>query len=515
MRHALPRLGRLWGATLLLLALTLAATASFAAVVTVAPTGDGAGDAALIENQTVHPLTAQAGPPDARLLPVAVPAHGLAALRVQCVAHGDLPLPPLSLAVDGRTLDVETRGVNLSDGSPNLWIVPRGTPGRAALEGVIASVERGARVVAIPADALPGGFDGLRLASRILVSATDLAALPQEARVAIEGAVGAGSMLVIGAGMGEGPAPELAGLADVRFGHSAPAGPALLDALALAPSRRDLTLGPAAHPRLKADGATVVADQALGLGRVRVLSVRLDEVVAGPVARTAFGAGPDAVRQALAWLSRAPVVAESAGISLAWWVWAILGAVPLLGLFGRRWPRLALVAVSALGVTAVAAPPLAHDLGVVAERMLFLPLDAERALVVGTTDVRVGAGGVRALPRHRGAAEGLAIEDVSPAGGCLLNGPEDALWVVRAEPGEHRRLTWFAVAARPAPGAASAPFEAWPAGPLSEAPMFAVDAPPALAVDAPLEGAQREAWLVVPGAAEAEPPEVLPVPGAN
>jgi hypothetical protein len=238
-------------------------------------------------------------------------------------------------------------------------------------------------------------------------------------------------------------------------------------------------------------------------------------VVPGPVAQAAFGAGPDAVRQALAWLSRAPVVGESGGLALAWWIWAFILAVPLLGLLARRWPRLALVGLSGLAVTAVAAPPLTQDLGVVAERMLFVPLDAESALVVGTTDVRVGVGGVRGILRQRQADQWLAIEDVSPAGGCLLSGPEDSLWVVRAEPGERRRLTWFAIAPRPKAGAGTAAFDAWPGGPLSEAPMFQVDAPPVVAVDASLGGAKREAWLVVPDAPEAEAPAVLPAPGGD
>jgi hypothetical protein len=240
---------------------------------------------------------------------------------------------------------------------------------------------------------------------------------------------------------------------------------------------------------------------------VRVTSVRFADLEPGHLASTLLGVPADPIGPVLTWLSQRPPLLPQEDAPLRAWTWALPLAIGLLGLLARRRPvtALALVPLPVLAgaiLSPVGAPETADEAVV-----LYVPGPAG-AVAVGTIDLTLVAGGGRALPA---AGATIALEDASPAGACVAAAPDAAWWIVSGEPGERRRLTFFSLlATAPQAGAAAEALPSWPAGPLAEAPLAAVDGPTPLPIELP--PGRVTARLLKPPPLAADPPWVLPVP---
>jgi hypothetical protein len=471
------------------------------------PIGDGSAYQIVLSNDSVHALNASVGAADAPSMPVLAEGFATTQIQVQCAGRHPSDLPNIVLQQGSRVSPVPTQPITFPDGPPLLWISSART-GRSALEAVITSVRSGVRVVHQSPASVPAAFDALRFADGILIDGADLASLSAQQRRALRGAVAAGVTLVVGLGAADVSSEVLAELAPVALGGTGPVGPALAAALTRASGLRSIRPKGAAHPTLTADGQPVVVEYGLGLGRVRLVGVPFAELEPGLVASAVFEAAPDALGQVLAWLDRAAPLADGAGVAWSPWVWGVLLMVPLLGLIFRRWPRLATALAVPVWIGAFVVPPVDQGLHVESLRVLHVPLDGQQDLVIGNVDLFLGQGGGRTLP----ASLDAAIEDVRPGGGCLVRTPLNAAWVLAAEPGERRRLSWFALReATPVAATAESTLPDWPAGPLAgvgleRLPLAAIEGPVAQAADV------AEGWRVVSTAHTPKPPRALPDP---
>ncbi len=415
------------------------------------PTGDGGGVVVRVENRNVHPTTARLGGAE---LPVT--GFGSGTFHVQCA--GDDP-PRLRLVFAGAEASVQVASTSFSEPPPVLWISDA-RRGRAALEAIVRPVSGSALKHLAPGE-VPTLFAGLRFAPLLLVSAGDLARLPAAAREAVRGAVLAGSTLVVGTGDAAGPPDGLAQLAAIRLGSVAPPGPALGEALPNAPTARGIEAsGPGVVVRVEADGAPVILEAALGLGRVRVLTTSLKVVGAGPVADVAFARDDAALVQALSWMDGAPPLAQGERSIFALHVWALLAVLPLLGLIARRRPRWALMLAVPWLAAAVVVPPAATPTEAESARILYIGSE----IAIGTFDVRLGRGG----PVDLATPVPAALEAARRGGACLVQG-ETGAWSFHGEPGDRRRVAFLARLPAPAVGPdQTRPLEgaSWPTGPL-------------------------------------------------
>lgn len=480
----------------------LAAAVLLAPAVGVAPIGDGGGRELTFENRSVHRVEALLGV-DGDGVRGEVEGYGQVRFFVQC-AGDESAVPPVSLRLDGKDADdVVVPAVGFPEGPPAIWISTR-REGRAALDEVV----EGYGVTHLAPAEVPARFAALRFAPLVLINVADLAELTPAGRDALQGAVAAGVTLVIAAGEAGGAAEAVRTFTEVGLGEVRRPGPALGAALSRVSGARELRPGPGVSVLLSADGAPVVTDVAFGLGRVRVLATALLELEKGEVARAAFADGSDGLSAALAWAAQAPPLAHTPGAPLNRWVWLLLLGVPLLGLVSRLAPRVALGLAAPLLVAAVMVPPAGVATVFDAARVLYVPYPGG-ALAVGTLDLTLERGGRRLLPSDQPT---VSVDEVTPGAACVVAGDDGAAWVVAGEPGERRRLLFFAtLAAAPdaSPGAARLP--EWPAGPLAGAHLDEVSA-----ATAPLPLAERpaqvSAWRLRIPAPPANPPPALPAP---
>jgi len=447
----------------------LAAVVLGAAPFGVAPAGDGGGVAVTVANRNVHPASVELGGAAS-----SIAGFGESVFYLHCAGEAP-PVPALRMA--GASHPMEVSPTSFPDGPPALWI-SAARRGRAALEAIVRPAS-GVGVRHLSLAEVPATFAAMRFAPLLLVSATDLAALPAASRAAIRGAVAVGSTLVVGAGEGTVPRTALEGFGPARLGERVAPGPALGAALPEVTAAARLT---GADPLVVADGSPVVVESTIGLGRVRVLAVDLS-VASGRVAEAAFRADDREVVRMLSWIDQAPPLASGGRTVFAAHVWGLLALLALLGLLARRWPRVGLALCLPWLAVGAAVPPVADVTEVEAARVIYRSA-GDVAVAAGSVDVRLGVGGAVHLAVPTGVV--AALEDAPRGGACLSQGQTSA-WTVTGAPGDRRRITFFALVPSPKDGDAPLPIAvrprhtetsvAAPEAPRRPAPIQ-LDAPP-------------------------------------
>jgi len=462
--------------------------------------GDGGSVAVVFENRGVHPQTArvEAGGDGVE---ADIPPFGKVAILVQC-----LGTPPALLGGNGEAnTPITLTSLSFPEGPPALWI-SREKSGRATLEAHLREVRPGLVLQHIALDQVPDHFAALRFAPLILMEISDWGDLSPERRTAIRGAVAAGAVLLLGGGEGPVEPSVIEQLLPVRSAGVERAGPALTAAVQRASGHRILTAEPAVQVRVEADRAPVVVEAPLGLGLVRVVSVRLSELDHGPVENAAFAEAPDALGTVLSWLQGVSPLGEARTAPLAVHTWYLLLALVGLALIARRFPKVAVGGGLVLATVALALPPTQDRISARAARLLYIPAGAG-ALAVGTLDLELHRGGAHTIAAGSGE---ISLDEAQPSGGCALMAPGQAAWTVTGEPGARRRLTVFALVDQlPAAGAAADPLPAWPAGPLAEGALAEAVNP---LLPMALAPAVLEARVVTRPTPQATPPTVLPSP---
>lgn len=450
--------------------------------------GDGGSVSLITQNSTVHPQSHTVGG-----LALTVPPHGEGAVFVQCAGEP----PPIPIAQRGPDHIITPPVIEFADGPPALWI-SAARQGRAALAKRISAVRGETALRLIDPKDLPDWFGAIRFAPLTLIAASTWAELPERHRTVLRQAVASGMTLVIGAGEGVVPADTLAPLTAVRLGPLARPGPAMLDALSRASTRRVITSDTA---RIRADGQPLLVESAYGLGTVRVLGSRLVALDTGVVTRAAFADGSDRLTAVLDWINAQPGLAERRASPLAPWIWWSLLALLGLAIAGRFVPRLALAGGAIWVVGAALVPPTGAAIRVDASRGIAVPLSETEDLVVGTVDITLGEGGAHVLT----GGGAVSLDDARPGGACLLSTAGASGWRVQGAPNARRRLTVFAFAEDLGQGTPSDTLAPGPGRMERLTRSNAIGL--AQAADQPVE-----LWRFVPAPVAADPPQDLPAP---
>ncbi|MFN3202238.1 MAG: hypothetical protein ACE366_27790 [Bradymonadia bacterium] len=472
--------------------------------------GDGATTEIKIENVGLHPTQAMVGPENALQLAVSLDGYTTASVHVQCADGSVGPAPELNILTEGQQETVKVSPVAFETGPPTLWI-SSATAGRAQLAALLKP--QGHRVIHQGLEELPQHFAALRFAPWMLIELADLVALTPQRRRALRRAVASGSMLVIAVGEG---ADETGVMQDFIEGALTPArrpGPALKGALPQAAGHRPVSPEGQGQVLLTADGSPLVTEWFLGLGRVRVVGVRLKALTEGPVTDVLFERPPAPLAHVLSWLSaRPPVDGRPAG-AFAWWIWAVLLGLVVSALLALRMPRAGVATALACWIGACVLPPQGASIAVTQAEALMIPVGDE-ALSVGVVDLSVAVGGGFSLP----GAEQASLEEARPVGACLTLAAEEGHWMLTAEPGDRRRLVYFAFTAETTAEVAGEQeaFPEWPAGALAGATRSPIGLGAAhlplgdVVVD--MQSAELSGWWVEPAPRRAVTPEALIVP---
>ncbi len=424
--------------------------------------GDGGTLSLKLRNSQVYELNLRAGAALALNLERRVGGYQEASFALQCLGE---PSPSLSLKLEGQPQILATEPLAFPKGPPALWI-SSAHQGRAALEALLPD---GLKLKHLSLEEVPAEFGALRFAPLILLQLGDYLQLSEEAQRALKGAMASGVTLLIATGEDEGSAEALSSMAPVHLGPSARVGPQLGQALERISKRRSLK-APQEFVRLEADGAPVLLELPYGIGRLRVLSLNLSVLSPGVVAKAALKSS-DNLGPVLRWLAAAPPPKERSQRLFRGEIWlSLLLLLPLI-LLSRRWPRLALLLLLPLFVTTLLLSPSEESCHTELLRALLIPLP-EGQLWVASVDLELRRGGGQTLI----SGPGYSLDDVRPGGACLLSDKEGAAWLFEGEPGDHRRLSFFAFSSEPMEAPKGEVLERlpnWPPAPLAGASLGA------------------------------------------
>ena len=315
-----------------------------------------------------------------------------------------------------------------------------------------------------------------------LTSLKALSDLSEEQQFVLKMMVTAGTTLVIGTGDVEGSDELLQRFTPVSLGEVKSTGGALLEQLPRVSSYRALFPRSGAYPLINTDGEPIAVESQLGLGRVRVLAVRLNELTTSEAAELVLQSDLRSRRQLEEWLDLAmPPLTESPRL-LSDQVWILLLMIPLLFIAARGRSRYLLVGGGIWITLALIRPPLFVPTSIRRAHLLYIPMDSG-AVVIGQADLNsFGRGG---RPEHLNTPD-VALISTETEGACLIHGlqstsldlrgqddqSQESWWVITSDLGERQRFKYIAYAPsipRPNEHAPLEEISSWPAGPWSGA----------------------------------------------
>ena len=300
--------------------------------------------------------------------------------------------------------------------------------------------------------------------------------------------VSSGMTLVIGTGDMEGDERLIQRFSPVSLGQVVTTSGALLEQLPRVSSYRRLFPRGEAIPVMVADGETIATESQLGLGMVRILAVRLNEVTTGVAARKLLSSNWKSRDQLEEWLDLTmPPLTESPRL-LNDSVWYLLLLIPLMFWLSRgRWRYIAMSAVL-WQVAHFIYPPLFAPTSIRRAHMIYIPMD-EGAVILAQVDLNSFDRGGRAELVN---ASQLALVSSETAGACLIhelprktntfdsadtNRRRPTWWVINSDLGERQRFKYIAYAPkipRPHPTLEDELLSEWPPGPWSGATIEAL-----------------------------------------
>ncbi len=338
--------------------------------------------------------------------------------------------------------------------------------------------------------------------------------------------VTSGMTLVIGTGDMEGDEKLIQRFTPVSLGQVKTTSGALLEQLPRVSSYRRLFPRGAVAPIVVADGETIAVESHLGLGRVRVLAVRLNEITKGETAKRILSSDWSARGQLEEWLDLTmPPLTESPRL-LNDNVWLMLFLIPLFFRYASgRWRMIAGGTLVWIMISLLR-PPLFVPTSVSRAHLLYLPMD-EGAMILSQVDLNSFDRGGRAEPIK---AEQIALVSAETEGACLIHDLTEPLesrsresgssvstlqtrgwWVIESDLGERQRFKYIAFAPRiPRPHLVidDDMISEWPPGPWSGAVIEAL-APLETDLPIPVDLKGVKAWrLPMQSPKEIEPPLV-------
>ena len=394
---------------------------------------------------------------------------------IQCHKRGDLQShPELSLFLGSSQEWIPPFVVRSSDPKNVIWIEAE-RKYRQTLEPLFISAIHGLHgkaPISINASAFPTHLSALTRTSLIMTSLSTFSSLSDERRQVLKTIVAAGATLVIGTGEMGGDDKVLNGFSPVALGDVNSNSGALLANMMRVPSYRTIYMKRGVYPLVMADEAPILVESRLGMGRVRVLAVKMNALTPGPISAAALTLDERPHQQLYQWLdmSMPPLTAPPRLLTNHFWILLLL--IPLLFWAARGRP-LVILSVSLLWtLVAFVRTPLYDETYISRAHMLYLPLD-EGALVFGQVDVNSFRKGARSVQAH---PMSFGLISTETEGACLIHEekgedqPVESWWVFDSEVGERQRFKYISYVnrtPRDTPHVAAQMIPQWPKGPWS------------------------------------------------
>lgn len=337
------------------------------------------------------------------------------------------------------------------------------------------------RVHSIQADEFLPVISAWSRTELFMTSLKALSDLTEEQQFILKMMVTAGTTLVIGTGDLEGDEALLQRFIPVGLGEVKSTGGAILEQLPRVSSYRTLYPRGTAYPLINTDGEPIAVESQLGLGRVRLLAVRLNELTPSEVANKVLQSDLRARQQLEEWLDLAmPPLTEPHRL-LSDQVWLLLLILPLLFFVAKGRPRIILSGAVIWILLAIIRAPLFAPTSIRRAHMLYIPME-EGAVVLAQVDLNSFDRGGRPEPLY---GTEIALLSTETQGACLIHKlkPSEKVsdtsdlkpmswWAIDSDLGERQRFKYLAYAQsipRPNERALLEEISQWPPGPWSGA----------------------------------------------
>ena len=432
------------------------------------------------------------GPSNGNRVVEHIPAFGSQRYLLQCLKRNDVQdMPPLEFNLGGVKADFYDWVTRSEDPRKIIW--NRGSlqssnqikwPLKKALTNIYNRPIRSVRTTSF----VPLASAWSR-AEIFLTSLKALSELSEEQLRILKMTVTGGSTLVIGTGDMEGDEHLLQQFISVGLGQVKATGGALLQQLPRVSSYRSLYPNLGSYPIVITDNEPIAIESQLGLGKVRVLAVRLNELTPSDISNRILKSSWEARDQLEEWLDLSMPPLTQPPRLLNDQVWLILFIIPLLFIFAKgSWQRV--LGIAGLWLTiAFLRPPLFDPTSISRAHLLYIPMD-EGAMVLAQVDLNsFDRGGRSEIVK----SEQFSIISTETQGACyiqpVIETNEESIagltdrsgkmstsklgwWIIDSELGERQRFKYLAYVPRiprHAEGVENEFISEWPLGPWSGA----------------------------------------------
>lgn len=443
------------------------------------------------------------GPQNGELIERQIKAYGAHRYQIQCLKRNDVQATPQLKFFLGETEDKENAEFHdwvarSEDPKKVIWntgSLQNNNQMKWSLRKTLNQLfKRPIRTVRV--DTFISQMSAWTRAEIFLTSLKALGDLSENQISILKMMVSSGMTLVIGTGDMEGDERLIQRFSPVSLGKVMTTSGALLEQLPRVSSYRRLFPRGEAQPMMIADGETIATESQLGLGRVRVLAVRLNEITSGEAATQLLSSDWRARKQLEEWLDLTmPPLTESPRL-LSDSVWYLLLLIPFMFWYSAgRW-RYILMSAILWQIANIVYPPLFASTSIRRAHMLYIPMD-EGAVILAQVDLNSFDRGGRA---EKVSASQLALISSETAGACLihnlaqLNASVDSSekasvlnqdeenkgntwWVIDSDLGKRQRFKYIAYASKIPRSHLNIEDEVlseWPPGPWSGATIEAL-----------------------------------------
>ena len=395
---------------------------------------------------------------------------------LQCVQKNETQKAPrFHLTVDERKQDIPTFAVQTQHAKHIIWVEQKKNY-RSGLERsvkkAIQSIHNMQPVI-LSLDQFPTHLSSLARTSLIMMSLKVFQSLSDQQRMILKASVAGGATLLIGTGDMTGNRKYLSEFSEVVLGEVNQPNRALLNHLMRVPSYRTLYVRDQVYPLILADGVPILTENTLGMGKVRVLAVKLNDLTPGIISDLALQVDQRPLEQLTQWLDLIAPPLTAPPYLLTHHLWLLLLFIPFIFSFAKgRLYHLSLLMLAWV-ILSFFQSPLRDPTLVNRAYQIYLPLD-QGAMVFGQIDLSSFIKGTRleAAFDHQ-----ISLVSTETQGACLIheksqNSPK-TWWMIESSVGERQRFKYMAyldTMPRPKyknPETKQIQLPTWPRGPWS------------------------------------------------
>ena len=379
-----------------------------------------------VSNVGSTPRVFRFGPQGGQRTSQVIPAYGNHDYLVQCLKRNDVQMTPqLRFTLGARDNVFDEWITRESDPLRIIW--NRGAPQTSnqlkwSLRSTLRSIYDDQAIIRVRTDTFLPDLSGWSRTKLFLTSLKALSDLDEQQRFILKLMVAMGTTLVIGTGDMEGDESLLQQFTPVGLGEVKSNGGALLEHFPRVSSYRMLYPQNEAYPLVMTDHEPIAVESQLGLGKVRVLAVRLNEITSSPIATQVLSSDRRAKAQLEEWLDLSmPPLTEPHRL-LNDQVWILVFFIPVIFFISRRRWRITILGTVLWITSALINPPLFAPTSIRQAHLLYIPVD-EGAIVLAQADLNSFDRGGRVELLNNQAITLLSTET---QGACLIHTVQDA-----------------------------------------------------------------------------------------